>query len=289
MGWTQFDRQYRFTAGGFEIGYTSPEQPMATRINFSVEKADTETPNTSRISLWNLNPEHLAVLNEKDCLVTLRAGYGDRMPLLFVGTVTFISTELDGANRQTDMEVVDGRVTLRDTFVTVSYSGLISSEKIIQDMAAQMGVPVDFSYNAEFYTFPNGFSCVGSARTALDKACASSGLQWQIQNGILQIRMRQDVMSREVFVLSPDSGLIGVPKKVMISPGGVTIDSTGKGAKDLPGYEVEYFLNGVIGIGDYIRLESKAATGYYFLHSVEMIGDNYEGDWLCRARILEAR
>ena len=52
-----FDRQYRFAAGGFEVGRTTPGQPTALRIKFTIEKADTETPNTARISLWNLNRE----------------------------------------------------------------------------------------------------------------------------------------------------------------------------------------------------------------------------------------
>ncbi|MDR1687267.1 MAG: hypothetical protein LBS21_01485 [Clostridiales bacterium] len=284
----QFDRQYRFAANGFEIGETTPEQPTAIHISFSVEKADTETPNSAKISLWNLNPEHLAILNEKDCAVILRAGYGNMMPQIFVGTISYIDTALDGSDRETSIEVVDGRVQLRDTFVSLSYSGKMNSKKIIQDIADKMGVAVSFSYNAKFYDFPNGFSYVGSARTALDKACVSSALQWQIQNGILQIKMRYDTMTREAYVISPETGLIGIPKKIMISSEGVTMDTVGNGDKERPGYEVEYFLNGAIGIGDYIRLESKIASGYFRIHSLVMDGDNIEGDWLCTAKLIEA-
>ena len=99
----QFDRQYRLSAGkaggaGFEVGATSPESPTALHIHFRVCKCDTETPNTAIISLWNLNPEQLAILSEQDCVVTLRAGYADNMTLIFVGTVIFVSTEMDGDN-----------------------------------------------------------------------------------------------------------------------------------------------------------------------------------------------
>ncbi|MDR1558713.1 MAG: hypothetical protein LBS84_03250 [Clostridiales bacterium] len=284
----QFDRQYRFSANGFTVGETSRRQPTAMHIKFAVEKADTEAPNSAKISLWNLSPEHLSILNQKDCLVTLKAGYGGMMPLIFVGTISYISTELEGADRKTEMEVVDGRVELRDTFVTLSYSGKINSRKIIQDIAGEMGITVTFSYNAVFYDFPNGFACVCSARTALDKACTSSALQWQIQNGILQIKMRYDTMTREVFVLAADSGLIGVPKKIMISPEGVMLDPDGSGDEERPGYEAEYLLNGAIGIGDYVRLESKTAQGYFRIHSIVMDGDNLEGDWMCTARLVEA-
>ena len=116
-----WNRQYRLSAGaaggtGFEIGEGSP---MPLHISFSLEKADVQSPNTAKISLWNLSPTHLATLNRKDCLVTLKAGYGSSMPLIFTGTVTNVETEADGADTRTDLEVLDGRKELRDTYVTL--------------------------------------------------------------------------------------------------------------------------------------------------------------------------
>lgn len=273
----QFDRQYRFAAGppggtGFEIGETSLESPTALHINFTIDKCDTETPNTSKISLWNLNKEHLAILNEKDCLVTLKAGYDNHIALIFVGTVTHITTELDGADRETSIELADGRVELRDTYVSLSYSGAINQKKIIEDIATEMGVAVTFSYNVEFYTF-NGFSVIGPCSAALDKACASNDLTWQIQNGVLQIKRNRDTMTREVYILSPETGLINIPKRI-------NYGKDGTGADDQPGWEVQYLMNGAIAIGDFVRFESKHVQGYFRVRSIEMNGDNLSGDCL---------
>ena len=217
-----FDRQYRFSAGpaggtGFEVGATSRSQPTALHISFSVQKADTESQNTGKITLWNLSPAQLATLNEKDCVVVLKAGYGSHMPLVFTGAVSFIQTSIDGADRMTEIEAVDGRIEIRDTYVSVSYSGVINTKTVIDDIAKEMGVTVTYSYNAEFVDLPNGFSFVGQAKNALDKACASNGLSWSIQNGILQVKKLKDTMSQEVFLLTPETGLINVPKKISIS------------------------------------------------------------------------
>jgi hypothetical protein len=282
----QFDRQYRLSAGpaggaGFEVGATSPTSPTALHIHFIVDKCDSENPNRAKISLWNLNPEQLAILNMTDCVVVLRAGYGNHMPLIFVGCVSFVRTMLDGADRETTIEAVDGRMELRDGYVSLSYSGTINTKKILQDAAAGMGLTVSFSYNAQFADLPNGFSYIGPGHVALDKACASSGLQWSIQNGVLQVKMRRDTMTREVYVLSPDSGLIGIPKRIMLGK-----DNTG--AEDQPGWEVEYLLNGAIGIGDFVRLESDTVTGYFRLRSIELSGDNLEGKWMCTSKLMEA-
>ncbi|GHU95074.1 hypothetical protein FACS1894208_07270 [Clostridia bacterium] len=222
----QWDRQYRFAVGkaggaGFEIGEQSR---MAPHIYFNVQKQDASTANTSKITLWNLNAPHLAALNEKDCVVTLKAGYGSAMPLLFVGAVTHIETMLDGADRMTEIEAVDGRIELRDTFVSLSYKGKISTKKIIEAVAGEMGIPVTFSHNAKFTDLPNGYSYIGAENDT---------------------------------------------------------------AKNTPGYEIVYLLNGAIGVGDYVKVESEKVTGYFRVDTVEHDGDNLEGDWLSTARVYE--
>jgi len=284
MGIVNFDRLYRLIASppggmGFEVGHG---EPMPLRINFSIEKADTETPNTSRISLWNLNPEHISMLNEKDCMVKLFAGYKQgHVDLAFIGDITYVKTIMDAADRETIMEVTDGRVALRDTYVTPSYSGVINTRKIIEDTAADMGLPVTFSYNAEFADFPNGYSCVAPARVVLDKACATSGLQWQIYNGVLQVKNGRDTMDRHVYVLSPETGLIGIPKRI-------TYSEDGAGVGEQPGWEVTYLLNAAIHVSDFIKLESKFVQGFFRVKWIEMNGDNHRGAWMCTARLIYA-
>ena len=96
-----FDRQYRLSAGkagstGFEIG--SGKRPL--HVSFSVEKADTNSQNTAKVTIWNLNDEHLAELSKNDCVVVLHAGYGNTRPLIFTGVVTFATTKADGATGQ---------------------------------------------------------------------------------------------------------------------------------------------------------------------------------------------
>ena len=275
-----FDRQYRFMFGGFEVGNSTPEQPTALRINFIVEKADTETPNTARVSVWNLNTEQLATLNEKVCFTVLRAGYGGNMTQIFTGTVTYIKTIMDGADRETVMEIADGRVPLRDTYVSLSYSGVVNAKPIIDKVAGEMGIAVTYSHNATFAEFPNGFSFVGPGRVALDKTCTTSELQWQIYNGVLQVKKERDIMNRNAFLLSPDSGLLGIPKNIVIS-------EKGAGLGEQPGVEVEYLLNGAIGISDYVRLESREIQGFYRVEWLELAGDNIQGGWKCTARLIE--
>ena len=284
-GYDNFDRLYRLAAGpaggtGFEVGDTSKSQPVALHVNFSLQKSDLETQNTGRVTLWNLNPSQLAVLNEKDCVVSLKAGYGSKLALIFAGIVSYVSTTIDSADRKTEIEVIDNLVEIRDTYVSVSYNGTVNWKTIFDDVAAQMGVAVSYSYNAEFVDISNGFSFVGLARDIMTKGCKCCNLTWSLQNGVMQVKKPGDVMSREVYVLSPDTGLLGIPARVVITQD----EATGKNTL---GWDVEYFLNGAINIDDYVKLESETITGYFRVYSLEISGDNVSGDWICKARLLE--
>lgn len=276
-----WDRQYRLSAGqagstGFEVGGGS--RPL--HISFSCERADTDSSNTAKVSLWNLSPEHIAEINKDDCVVVLRAGYGSVMPLIFTGIVTFAKTKQDKSDAVTEIELVDNRVEVRDTYVSVSYSGTVNCKTLIQDTADQMGLTASFSYNAEFKDIPNGYSYVGPAATVLTKACETSGLVWSINNGVLQIKKPNDTMSREVYVLSAETGLIGIPERVQVS------DTEGT-EKSQYGWDIEFLMNAAINIDDYVYLDSIYVKGYFRVYSIEINGDNYEGSWSCTARLLE--
>lgn len=285
MSTENFDRQYRLTIGkaggtGSEIGETSKSQPVALHVNFSIQKTDLEAQNTGRVTVWNLNKQHLAVLDEKDCALALKAGYGNRLALIFAGIVTNSTTSLDGADVKTEIEVVDNLVEVRDTYVTISYTGTVNWKAIMDDVANQMGVAVTYSYNAEFVDIPNGFSFVGQAKEIMNKGCKCCGLVWSLQNGVMQVKKPGDVMSKEVYVLSADSGLLGIPARVTEAA------AQGEAEPEI-GWDVEYFLNGAIHVDDYVKLESEKVSGYFRVYSIDITGDNVTGDWICKARLKE--
>lgn len=282
-----FDRQYRIACGpaggtGFEIGKKTASCPVPLHISFSFEKSDLETQNTGKVTIWNLNDAHVAMLSEKNCVLTLRAGYGNVMPMIFAGIISHATTTMEETDRKSEIEVIDNLVQIRDTYVSVSYNGKVNWKTIFDDVSSQMGIAVVYSYNSEFADINNGFSFVGQAKDIISKGCTCCGLVWSIQNGILQIKKPGDVMKREVFVLSPDTGLLGTPASVVVTQSEATEENE-------TGWDVEYFLNGAINIDDFVKLESKTVTGYFRVHSISMTGDNIAGDWICKARLLEVK
>lgn len=143
-----------------------------------------------------------------------------------------------------------------------------------------MGLTVSYGYNVEFKDIPNGYSYVGPAATVLSKACNTSGLVWDIQNGVLQVKKPNDTMSREVYVLSAETGMIGIPQRVQVSE---------EDDKYQYGWDVEFLMNAAITIDDYVYLDSIYVKGYFRVYSIAIEGDNYEGSWSCTARLLEVK
>lgn len=290
-----FDRQYRFIAtvggAGFEIGEPTPPHNSALHIAFSVERTDSQTLNTSKITLWNLNQAHINTLMRDNCTIEINAGYGNARPCVFRGTVTNVVTELEGADRATEIEAVDGFAQVQDTYVTLSYKGTVSVLMLVEAVASMLGLPVTYSSSAKARAtktkLASGYSYVGPAKTALEAICKVSALSWSIQNGILQITFRGDTVSTSVQVISADSGLIGIPKKIYNSAA-TSGEDTGSTLQDsLFGYEVVYFMNGNIGVNDLVKLESKLVTGIFRVYKLQIDGDNLEGDWQCTAQLIE--
>lgn len=292
MAQENFIRRYLMKAGkmghnGFQIGQTSTENPHALHISFSVEKSTSETANTAKVQIWNLSPANLNILDTKDCAIELQAGYANHIALILAGNVVTSSTEMDGADRMTEIEVVDGRVALRDTYISISRSGKVNSKEVFDQIAGEMGVSVVYSKGCKFKTLPHGFSYVGAAKTALKKLCKTCGLKWSIQNSVLQIRKPNEAITTRAYLLSPDTGLLEVPKRITISS--ENDDSSNGKSNSQIGYEVKYFLNGAIGVNDYIRLESDKVRGYFRVYKLTIDGDNLEGDWICTAQLLEVK
>nr|DAN79989.1 MAG TPA: tail protein [Caudoviricetes sp.]DAO80769.1 MAG TPA: tail protein [Caudoviricetes sp.] len=289
---SNFLRTYTMKCGaknskGFEIGNTTNSVEPALHISFSIEKSTTENPNTGKVQVWNLSDTNLKILDTKDCIVELKAGYGSNRPLILIGSVVSVITTIDSADRMTEIEVVDGRVELRDTVITISLNGTVNCKDLYQKVADDMGVSIVYADNLEYPTIPNGFCFVGTAKNALHKIAKCCGHNWSIQNKILQITLQGGAITQKAYLLSSSTGLIGIPKRISIED----TESKKENGNDIKknsktGYEIEYLMNGAISVNDIVQIQSKSVNGYFLVRKVTFDGDNLEGDWKCTAQII---
>ena len=282
MSERNFLRTYEMKCGpnggaGFQIGNIHNSTEEVLHVSFSIEKSDKETPNNAKVQIWNLSDSSLKVFESKDCIVELKAGYDNNRALILVGAVNSAVTTQDNADRMTELDVVDGLVELRDTIISLSINGPVNTLDLYTSIADSMEVSIVFAPDLTFITIPNGFSFIGKAADALRTVTDCCGHNWTIQNGVLQITLPDRAVSATAYKLTSESGLINIPKRITI----------GSGKEEKTGWEIEYLLNGSIGVNDIVYLESSTASGYFRVYKVTIDGDNVEGDWICTAQVLK--
>ena len=106
-----------------------------------------------------------------------------------------------------------------------------------------------------------------------------------------------EAITTKAYRISAETGLISIPKKISITQttasksGSGKVSAAGSASSDssngIPGYEIEYLINGAIGINDLVQVESRNLNGIFRVKKQSYSGDNYSGDWKCTAQIVE--
>ena len=281
---TNWNRQYRISAGpaggtGFEIG--EEKDGRALHVSFNVEKTPDEAANECKLQVWNLSDEHMAMLKEKNCVVEIRAGYGGSMYPVYKGTVSEVTEELDGGDYMIECELVEllGEFSHNST---ISLTGEVVCQQVADFFLQEMGIPsVVYTENAtKLLTetkYDNGFSYVGKSKEGFTSVLNKCGLQWSSQNGVVQVYQQGETITLQAYQLDATSGLIEIPKKIKIK----------KDKEEIAGYEINYLMNGAIGVNDLVSVTSKHVSGTFRVYKLNIVGDNYDGDWICTAQVLE--
>lgn len=292
----RFNRTYRLLVGkkGDTKNAILIEPPM--RITFDVQKDVKSEPNENNIKIYNLSETTRKTIEQPNMRCVLYAGYAEENEpsLLCSGDIAIAYSYQENGDIVTELFVLDGLIEIRDTAVSLGYSGGVSSQLILNDIAGKMGLKLIVGEELKERKWANGFSFYGAARTALNKIVAGTGLEWSIQNGELQVVNRDKVTRRQGVVLATDSGLIGSPERVREAARSKKVDekskqkqqvSTDKQATD--GWNVRSLLLPQINPADKVKVESLAVTGWFRAETVKHIGDSHSGDWQTELHLVE--
>lgn len=292
----QFDRIYRLTVGiegsdGIIIEALPRQQGLS--ISFDIDKDLTQQTNKCRIQVLNLSMATAKKLERDGSVCLFEVGYSEDIGLrrIFVGEVVDAWTYKQSDDRVTALELSDGQKAIRDCVVALSYADNVSRKKVIDDLAAQMGLLVHYAEGLTFTTFANGFSFVGAGRTCLDKACAGANLSWSIQNNVLQVIAEGGTTKIEAIKLNASSGLIGSPERLIKGVKRIDKNQTRKVKKTMAdkkaGWRVRCLLQPTLNPGDLIYVESIPITGWFKIESLKHSG-NYDGsNWYSDLEVYE--
>ena len=293
----QFDRIYKLTVGvqGSDGVIIQADPHMqGLHIGFDIDKDLTQQTNKCRVRVFNLSDATAKKMEREDSICLLEVGYSEDIGLrrIFVGEITSAWSHYDGGgNKITELELSDGQKAIRDCVVSLSYADNVSRRKVIDDIAAEMGLLVTYADGLTFTSFANGFSFIGAGRTCLDKVCAGTGLSWSIQNNVLQIIQTGGSTKVEAVVLRADTGLIGSPERIVKGVKRVDKNTTRKVKKKKAdkkaGWRVTCLLQPTLNPGDLVYIDSKQIKGWFKVESLKHTGDYAGQEWYTRIEVYE--
>lgn len=258
----QFGRRWRL-----EIGNRSESIVIENlRVKFEIVKSLDEKPNPAKLSVYNLNRDHMNLLVSKGFnLARLSVGYNE-LRLLYQGDILKPLTKRDKADWISEFECSDGGIDYAGARVwTTLQAGATDADVLAEATKAMTRTKAGVADLASARTLPRGKVLMGNARDVVRNVARNSGADWSIQDGELLVLPADKVLPGEGFVLSQDSGMIESPK---VSDKGL---------------EVKCLLNPAIRVGGLVRVESmiESYNGDYKVVQVKYVGDTHTADWYC--------
>jgi hypothetical protein len=252
------------------------------RLRFKVKKTLKPDPNTLDLYVYNLAEATRARLQAARVPLVLVGGYDGATQVLFAGESRAVDHLREGAAWVTHVQCGDGEKAFREhSSFSVGAGAKLSDviARIAGDLGVNAGDAIAKIRKGEFPlsldAFLQGYAANGRSVRELDRVMKAAGLEWSIQDGVLQILPPETATQEEAIVLSPDSGLVGSPDHKMAEK------------PELPPLlKVQSLLNGGFRPGRALKMESATRTGFYRVENVEHAGDTHGREW---TTTLEAR
>ena len=285
---------YRINFPKLNIGFEN-----SLRVGFSIEKDTTKESNKAKLEIYNLSDATRKSIETADNEVEIYAGYerAGGAILAFKGTVTYGFTRDVGTDCITTLDLADGTVALRDSYCSLSYAPGTGARTIIQRCANEMGVPVVYGDDVgELESYNNGYSFIGQAKDALTEICNALDLSWSIQNNILNIILAGGTSTNRGLVFSPQSGLVGVPERIVqaeykSNKSNPKKTAKKKAKKEEPrkkaGWRIETLLVPSVNPADLVKVESKWVSGWFRVEKVAHRGDYNGNNWNSAMELIE--
>lgn len=246
---------------------------------FEVEKTLRAEPNKCSLKIYNLAEETRAAFEQlaprrrwwtKGVPVRIEAGYGDDRALLWLGELRNVLTEIEGPDWVTSMDSGDGYLAFQNARVNLSYGPMTPVATVLQALVQQLGIGVGnvaqtlATLNVEGVgkLYPHGLVISGSVAQELTDFCRSAGLEWSIQDGVLQILDRGQALRSQALRVSSDTGMVGSPS--------VDVDGIAT---------VKTLLIPDVRVGSMLVLDSARIKGTYRVEKATWSGDTASDEW----------
>ena len=254
---TQFGRVCQLIVGKDGSGIKISE----LRIRFDIKKSSDENPNTAKIEIYNLNPEHQNQLLKEWADIQLLAGYQGAERLIFSGQIRTATPKIQGTDRIITIESGDGDREILRGFVNKTLTkGCTANQVVAACQSSMFGVPNAHKDDLET-VYSRGRVLSGRASDVLTKQTKQDGAQWSIQDGQMLLLKGDNVRPNAVWLINQSTGMLGSPEPTQ------------------DGVKVTTLLNPAYLIGGVAKIDSEIYQGGVRIESITHSGDTHSSEW----------
>lgn len=245
------------------------------RVSFDIQRTSRSKPNPAEIRIYGLSKETREAISERLTPVRLVAGYSGQAGQIFSGQLDSVQHGKDGPTIVTTIHASDGRAAWKSYADAKGWRAGTPWQAVIKELATSMGLAVPPAALATITGAARGpYTVQGYAWREMDVLIAQLGLQWSIQDGSFQVVQADQATNESVVLLTPDSGLVGVPK---FTDPKISRVGRNRTKRRRSAVEIDALLQPEFTPGRQIRIESQTMTGDYRIDSVTHKGDSHMG------------
>lgn len=272
-----FERNYEMTLGTKTFSSIDPVTQRnrdALRVVFDAQKTDEPEPNKARFRIYNLSKDSRNTLTRskldeqtEGTPVLFKAGYQTSLKDIIQGEVTSFFTFQSGPDVITELVVQDGFTRIQTATFEETFEKNTPISTILQALANSLIPGGSSNFSAILDVLNNlvekGTTFSGSSRDLLTELLKKHKAKWNVQDGKLEVyRPGVPQSTAQTLLLSPQTGLVGIPKKT---------DS---------GIDFDTLLIGEIKPGSVVLINSNNFNNQTVLcRSVRYFGDNFGQTW----------
>jgi hypothetical protein len=190
----------------------------ALRFRFEVRSADTETPNTLVVRVYNLAQNTVNSIIQEFDTVTLTAGYVEgQQSNIFQGDIKqFYFGKERNVDSFLEIRAGDGDQAYNFAVINQTFPAGTTDQQTLSALASSMGLPVSQSANG-FLTLggvlPRGKTLFGMARIHMRDLAKKNDCRWSIQNGVVTLVPNTGFLPGTAVEINSATGMIGTPEQ----------------------------------------------------------------------------
>lgn len=206
-----YGRRYRII---IDLGSNGAFDISELRCEFEIIKTSYQEANQSVVTIYNLNPQDENKIIKNGQRVVIEAGYaGAHYGKIFDGNIIQpLRYKENGVDYKLTLICMDSERYIQYGLISVSAVAEQTSRDVINILTEKSAVKTEKGFISDTnIKYPRGKVMFGRASDYLSQLAKSENAFYYNEDGSVNIVKPKDLVTNEIFDLSPQSGLIGTP------------------------------------------------------------------------------